>query len=799
MKRNTDNQIKYQSNAVFEGHDAKISESDMDKLWDLLQDPYKNPIGAVVREYVSNSFDAHAEAAFVKDNSIEDIRKEYSIYNNYSDEYITELKNHLQVFDNDAVKVSISKDDSGWYWATEDFGVGLSAERIVDVFCNYLKSTKEDTNNLIGAFGIGSKSGLSYTDAFFIRSRYNGKEYQYVLRKGEKSPRLDKIFEVDTTERNGTEIKIYIKDYKKYDWQDSEPEIPRFQAECRAQLAYFDNVFFSDKLSIKNNYVIFEGENWKYSTNGNPFSGMHLCLGKVAYPIDWDNLGIEKINLDLALKFDIGELDIIQTREDVKYTPRTVKAIKDKIEALKKEFKAKWQKDTDYETEDLLYYIKNKGSFPMIKYEIGNDAVQFNIKSLYDEGEIPDIIFKPLEKYSDKVSMSSWATWRFFLDYNSPSYVNNSGLKHNNSDLFALFTNEKSVYRIEGNHNTRKSKYIFQEEENNTVFYFLRKQTPKLKKYKENWNLENLDKSEWRDFISTMQKEVLKCIAANSKSYSKVEIDQEWLVSTYKKKEARDNTVFNFYKYASNGYYGGSWNNPLKYKKGTLDKDTRSLYIVGLKEDKRLLNWIHNELRNANKVPSKFLKVGYIAKANVKYFQDVKNLINPENYMKHRIFIRMATLYHIEKTCNFLKLLDSAGYLDSWASVFSPINKQIGEYLKDIYEYHKINQYRDMHEPLGQSVYKYVKENDLFDKDILIKADAIEKYMKGLDILKGVNRNVAPSVIARFIYMFNRTFSKQFHKPMNPNFYVNLNEEQTKWLSESEKTLYHDIKQAHYV
>jgi len=113
-----DKQIEYNSTTVFEGIDAKISEEDMHKLWDLLQDPYKNPIGAVVREYVSNCFDSHAEVGV-----------------------------------NDAVHVKISKDDTGHYWSCEDFGVGLSPQRMKDVFVNYLKSTKNDTNNQIGCFG----------------------------------------------------------------------------------------------------------------------------------------------------------------------------------------------------------------------------------------------------------------------------------------------------------------------------------------------------------------------------------------------------------------------------------------------------------------------------------------------------------------------------------------------------------------------------------------------------------------------------------------------------------------------
>ncbi len=174
MKLDKNKQVEFDSNVVFDGYDAKISEDDIHKLLDLLQNPYKNPIGAIVREYVSNSFDAHAEAEFIKHNDISAIRTEYGVYRDSSDEDILELKKWVDIYDNDPVHVKIAKDESGWHWSTEDFGVGLSPTRVRDVFCSYLKSTKEATNNVIGAFGIGSKSGLSYADIVYIRTRYNG-------------------------------------------------------------------------------------------------------------------------------------------------------------------------------------------------------------------------------------------------------------------------------------------------------------------------------------------------------------------------------------------------------------------------------------------------------------------------------------------------------------------------------------------------------------------------------------------------------------------------------------------------
>ena len=153
MKLKVDQQIRYDSTEELEGIDATISAEDMNKLWDMLQSPYKDSIGAIVREYTSNSFDSHAEADFIKNNSLERIKEEYPVYLDSSDDEILELKNHLQQFNNDAVKVSLLKDETGWYWSSQDFGVGLSTERIKNVFTKYLKSTKTSSNTVIGSFG----------------------------------------------------------------------------------------------------------------------------------------------------------------------------------------------------------------------------------------------------------------------------------------------------------------------------------------------------------------------------------------------------------------------------------------------------------------------------------------------------------------------------------------------------------------------------------------------------------------------------------------------------------------------
>lgn len=300
-----------------ESYAAQISQADLAKMWDMLQNPYKNNIGSIVREITSNCFDSHSEAGVT-----------------------------------DAVQILYGKDSSGFYVSFIDVGVGLSSERVKDIYTQYLKSTKEGSNDFIGAFGIGSKSPLSYQDLFYINTRYNGIEYNYMMRKGEVSPVIDLLKKKMTTERNGTEIKLYIK---------SEEHLLLFLQETQKQLLYFNNVdIVVDQLesiygsyysrystgsmiqdvirSLKHDYTIIQGNNFLYRPDQTAFKELHIAIGVVAYPIDWKNIGMSPILSPVALKFNIGDLAVIQTREDIRYTDENIQKIKQKITELKEEF-----------------------------------------------------------------------------------------------------------------------------------------------------------------------------------------------------------------------------------------------------------------------------------------------------------------------------------------------------------------------------------------------------------------------------------------------------------------------------
>src|SRR5690606_16206540 len=92
-----------------------------------------------------------------------------------------------------------------------DFGVGLSIERVKRIWSKYFSSTKRETNAFIGAFGLGSKSPLGYTDLFDVVTRFQGVKYHFTIHKGSKAPRIELLYKEETDEGNGTEVIVPIK------------------------------------------------------------------------------------------------------------------------------------------------------------------------------------------------------------------------------------------------------------------------------------------------------------------------------------------------------------------------------------------------------------------------------------------------------------------------------------------------------------------------------------------------------------------------------------------------------------
>lgn len=285
---------------------------------------YSNPIGSVVREITSNCFDSHKEANV-----------------------------------NDAVIVKLTNENNQHYISFIDVGVGMSTDRINNVYSQYFESSKRNDNNQIGGFGIGGKTPLAYSESFFLITIFDGIKYTYSIRKGHDSPVLDLLDKGKTKEHNGTTIKIPIKTN----------DIGVFEKEINRQLYYFENVIFEGfSQNVKNDYRILQGKSFLY--RGNAIESTHICLGRVAYPIDFSVLGDEDDDsfhssywdVPVAIKMEIGEINVTVSREAIDYTETSKKLIKKKLLEVKAEMLAMLEKQ--HSTLDSLedYYRLQENS-----------------------------------------------------------------------------------------------------------------------------------------------------------------------------------------------------------------------------------------------------------------------------------------------------------------------------------------------------------------------------------------------------------------------------------------------------
>lgn len=303
---------------------ANIKAKNFKKMYSLFENPYTNPIGSIVREITTNAIDSHIEVKQKKDVQV----RLLSVPGNDTD-----ITAEFQV---------------------EDFGHGIDWER-AQIIASYLESTKEQDIEQQGFYGLGSKSPLSYTKTFTIIGRKDGIEYVFMMIRGEEEPVLQLIDKYETIEPNGSIWKIPVR----------ERDISKFIDEIEYQLKYCSNVQITSpylnesRYNEINNYKIVDFNYFKlrlqfeeevdgksvYKVSSN---NLDIAIDKIAYPMP--RMYETKLDLPVGVKFNIGELSVPLTRENIKLNEKANILIPERINLVKLELTdliAKWSSKLD--------------------------------------------------------------------------------------------------------------------------------------------------------------------------------------------------------------------------------------------------------------------------------------------------------------------------------------------------------------------------------------------------------------------------------------------------------------------
>lgn len=273
---------------------------------------YTDKILAVIRETFCNAQDAHVKAGTVAT----------------------------------PIEVHLPNTIEPWF-SVKDFGTGLSDDAIHNLYSTYFDSTKSESNDCIGGFGVGSKAGLCYADSFTVVSRFNGEKGVYVALKDKGLPAVNTLDRNPTDEPNGMEISFAVK----------EGDIPafisnakRFFARVKTPVTFlgYDNFEAGSIVFIDG----FEGADWKMRADGSAFP--IIIMGCVPYPLRHDDTlqfatPAQRALMDCPLEIvmPIGSIGVAMSREALSLDKDSAALISVKLAEIEAHLLTKLQVDID--------------------------------------------------------------------------------------------------------------------------------------------------------------------------------------------------------------------------------------------------------------------------------------------------------------------------------------------------------------------------------------------------------------------------------------------------------------------
>jgi hypothetical protein len=450
---------------------AKISEDKLAKLQYLLtKGLYKDPISAVIVEWTNNGVDGTVQAG----------------------------KSPID----HPVVVSIGTDkDNKMFFSVKDTGIGLDNKDFEEVCMNYLESTKENDNDTIGHFGLGMKSFLSLERPATFTCIKNGVKRKYLVYEGVEFVNYELIHEEETQEESGVECKIYIND-----WQEKN----LFIAKAKNKLAYYDTVaLIIDNVLINNKISrlpLFQWSTLSTSTE------VHICLKDVVYAIDWEALGISRIDMPIALRFGLDSgMKPTPSRESYITNEATKRLILNRIQEVANYMVEKYN-ETVKEPKPFFKALPDIGT---VTKELTIDDRRFVVNNIMHHATVPVenmkveglTLYPDGQYYKNKVYMFGT---RYRLVGQSMREWKTKRVWDSVSDVIAR--SKYKVVKVSEMPIGRVRTYLREKYDYGTMFVVIKK--PHLKRvinedvyysYKDLLNLKSDSKGKWREQIKEWQ------------------------------------------------------------------------------------------------------------------------------------------------------------------------------------------------------------------------------------------------------------------------------------------------------
>lgn len=213
------------------------------------------------------------------------------------------------------------------FFSVRDFGTGLSDGEVRSIFAGIGISTKRNSNEMVGCFGIGSLSPYALADNFTVTSYYNHVKRIYsCYRDEQRKPVVAMLSESETDEPNGLEVNVSVDTTR----------IRQFEKEAEYVFKFWEGIMpeINNNNIVKNcaehnNQYILKTDNFGIIPE---WGNMVAVMGNIAYNIP---SSLSKFNCSGYLRFEIGELDFDTARENLSLTEKTKQVLENRYSEVK--------------------------------------------------------------------------------------------------------------------------------------------------------------------------------------------------------------------------------------------------------------------------------------------------------------------------------------------------------------------------------------------------------------------------------------------------------------------------------
>ncbi len=355
-------------------------------IMSVLSGLYKNPIDAMVREYLSNMYDAYEAEKYECLNS----------------------NKKLQPF---KAPIIVVPGPLSTNLEFHDFGIGMSKETVWEVYTQYGNSTKNDNNIQVGGFGLGSKTAFCYNSGspWMITSRFHGKKYTFIANVGEDGiPEMNFVGEQKTDELNGVSISIPIK---LSDIGAVKTAVQRYAPHFPLELTVQGMEIIKSNYFVKTkDWVI--GDRLKYDMYRS-YNVVTLVMGNVPYEINIDQLGGNVITstwniLSISgsiIYAPIGSVDIVPSRDSIKYTQKSKDVIHRLISKFEKEYPIEINKLINECPDEWQAYLK------IVEYKtigcFNDETFYYKGKKIRSGGILKEL--SNIRKFDSKIKITQYS------------------------------------------------------------------------------------------------------------------------------------------------------------------------------------------------------------------------------------------------------------------------------------------------------------------------------------------------------------------------------------------------------